>query len=172
VYDLEDLRFPSCFRLRSLIHGDLHARNVLVYDGRTWVIDFARATVGNPLEDFVRLELSIKFALGRRAEVLRTIDDVLDAREPADVVRLHAEGSAADLDAPAVACAEIRRQSQRGTLAWSGLVKAYYAALFFECLRQLRYSGSRDEADACLDAAGRYFDVAGGVVVPPVIRQR
>ena len=46
---------------RSVIHGDLHLRNVLVdRDGRPWLIDFGRVREGHTLFDFIKLETYIR----------------------------------------------------------------------------------------------------------------
>jgi len=46
---------------RSIIHGDLHLRNILVdRDGRPWLIDFGRVHEGHTLFDFIKLETYIR----------------------------------------------------------------------------------------------------------------
>ena len=46
---------------RSVIHGDLHLRNVLVdRDGRPWLIDFGRVREGHTLFDFIKLETYLR----------------------------------------------------------------------------------------------------------------
>jgi serine/threonine protein kinase/Tfp pilus assembly protein PilF len=46
---------------RSIIHGDLHLRNVLVdQDGRPWLIDFGRVREGHTLFDFIKLETYLR----------------------------------------------------------------------------------------------------------------
>jgi DNA-binding response OmpR family regulator len=51
---------------RSVTHGDLNERNILVTpDGRTWLIDFYRTGMGHILRDVVELETAIKFSLTR-----------------------------------------------------------------------------------------------------------
>lgn len=47
-------------------HGDLHARNVIIVDGKTpWIIDFYYTKIGYVLRDLIRLETSVKFDLFR-----------------------------------------------------------------------------------------------------------
>jgi hypothetical protein len=52
----------------SLVHGDLHLRNILVdQDGRAWLIDFALVMERHNLYDFIKLETYIRqTALSRR----------------------------------------------------------------------------------------------------------
>ena len=46
---------------RSIIHGDLHPRNILVdRDGRPWLIDFGRVRQGHTLFDFIKLETYLR----------------------------------------------------------------------------------------------------------------
>jgi Tfp pilus assembly protein PilF len=46
---------------RSVIHGDLHLRNVLVdRDSRPWLIDFGRVREGHTLFDFIKLETYLR----------------------------------------------------------------------------------------------------------------
>jgi hypothetical protein len=46
---------------RSMVHGDLHLRNVLVDgNGRGWLIDFAQITERHNLYDFIKLETFIR----------------------------------------------------------------------------------------------------------------
>ncbi len=46
---------------RSLVHGDLHLRNVLVDEtGKGWLIDFAKVTERHNLFDFIKLEVYIR----------------------------------------------------------------------------------------------------------------
>jgi excisionase family DNA binding protein len=46
---------------RSVIHGDLHPRNVLVDQlGRPWLIDFGRVREGHTLFDFIKLETYLR----------------------------------------------------------------------------------------------------------------
>jgi hypothetical protein len=46
---------------RSIIHGDLHLRNILVdRDGRPWLIDFGQVRQGHTLFDFIKLETYIR----------------------------------------------------------------------------------------------------------------
>lgn len=47
----------------TITHGDLHAGNVIVNDGRTWLIDFYKTGPGHVLRDFAELESDIKFNL-------------------------------------------------------------------------------------------------------------
>lgn len=39
----------------ALVHGDLHSKNILLRDGRLWLIDFDRSTRGDPLADIASL---------------------------------------------------------------------------------------------------------------------
>ncbi len=46
---------------KSLVHGDLHLRNILVDQaGRGWLIDFARVTERHNIFDFIKLETYIR----------------------------------------------------------------------------------------------------------------
>lgn len=71
---------------RSIIHGDLHLRNVLVDgDGRPWLIDFGRVREGHTLFDLIKLETYIRLdILSRRggfslAEYARFEEALADA---------------------------------------------------------------------------------------------
>lgn len=59
--------FSEEFTLRSIIHGDLHSRNILVEGSRErkliWFIDFSNTQEGPTLRDFCNLEADIKFGL-------------------------------------------------------------------------------------------------------------
>ena len=44
-----------------VVHGDLHARNILVVGREPCIIDCARVSDGHPLHDFATLETSIRF---------------------------------------------------------------------------------------------------------------
>jgi CheY-like chemotaxis protein len=73
----DDYMNPYCFAVhdgtffsspvlvsKSLCHGDLHGRNILVDQERHfWLIDFARVEESHALRDFAELESDIKFAL-------------------------------------------------------------------------------------------------------------
>lgn len=54
--------FPTT-SLLAITHGDLHASNVIVKNGRTWLIDFYKTGVGHVMRDFAELESDIKFTL-------------------------------------------------------------------------------------------------------------
>jgi len=55
-------------RRDSIVHGDLHAGNILISQDssdrlRAWIIDFPHAHVGPTVQDFARLEADVKFGL-------------------------------------------------------------------------------------------------------------
>jgi hypothetical protein len=56
---------------RSIIHGDLHSRNILVERAQEpllWFIDFSNTQSGSTLRDFCSLEADIKFCLLKKTE--------------------------------------------------------------------------------------------------------
>ncbi len=66
-----------------LCHGDVHPGNVIVRDGRLTLIDWCKASAGQPAADAVRTELLIRFAVhgGRRLHdrLLDLVRDLLGA---------------------------------------------------------------------------------------------
>jgi hypothetical protein len=55
-------------RQDSIVHGDLHAGNILISEGvhgppRAWLIDFPHVHVGPTIQDIARLEADLKFGL-------------------------------------------------------------------------------------------------------------
>jgi len=59
-----------------VVHGDLHARNILVVGSEPCIIDCAQVHDGHPLRDFATLETSLRF------------DAMYSGRPPEDVWRL------------------------------------------------------------------------------------
>jgi len=78
VADQLSSKRPTRRRTPTLIHGDLHDKNVLVHDGQPWFIDLERAAMGSPASD-----------LG----LLRAYAISLDIRQPgwSPTARAHAE---------------------------------------------------------------------------------
>jgi hypothetical protein len=75
---------------RSIIHGDLHSRNILVEGSREqkliWFIDFSNTQEGPTLRDFCSLEANIKFGLLMKDEPVSAWDTqtwgtILEAEE-------------------------------------------------------------------------------------------
>lgn len=61
--------------LETIIHGDLHAHNVLVdYRGDTWLIDFANTGRGPLLQDYITMEASLLVEINRVPEGRMMLD--------------------------------------------------------------------------------------------------
>ncbi|MCK5617083.1 response regulator [Candidatus Pacearchaeota archaeon] len=54
---------PSMFTQYCRTHGDLNARNIIVQDGKPFLIDFSHTGYGPIYRDLVKMEASIKFEL-------------------------------------------------------------------------------------------------------------
>jgi hypothetical protein len=138
----------------SLIHGDLHPRNVLVDRANVWLIDFAKTGIGATLADFATLEIYLRLwclelsAEARHpdeaaAELERLLLDSMVVGEiNAEEVRALAESLGAEpnnLMQVTNCITWIRRRA-----ADSGLGRPdrqdYLAVLFLSLLRILRYS--------------------------------
>ncbi len=72
---------------QGLVHGDLHAQNVLLSGDQLQLIDFAWAHYGWKAIDFIMLECSLKFLVipdECRIEDLIYLETLIDARAPVD----------------------------------------------------------------------------------------
>lgn len=86
---------PKSSATLALVHGDLHSKNILLRDGRVWLIDFDRASRGDPLADIASLvaELLYRDCVAARSPRWQRASALL--RAYCDAARCH--GLAADL---------------------------------------------------------------------------
>ncbi len=134
----------------SLVHGDLHPRNVLVDEaGKGWLIDFAKVTTRHNIFDFIKLETYIRmmilaplqadfswndyvrFELALNAEMLGQ-----DAPLP---INLHLAKAHASI-------AAIRSIARKYMGPEADFKKEYFPALFLYCLAMLKYYASHGVA--------------------------
>lgn len=67
---------------KSLVHGDLHLRNILVDQaGRGWLIDFARVTERHNLYDFIKIETYIRQMILSQERYLLSFEAYLQFEE-------------------------------------------------------------------------------------------
>lgn len=96
IFDYEERASVKVAELedRSIVHGDVQLRNILVRDGREpHFIDYAYCGPGHPCLDLARLESAILFFCGRmngdEREFGSVLFDVLDGKTEEDVKRKH-----------------------------------------------------------------------------------
>lgn len=126
-------------------HGDLNGRNILVYDGKAWLIDFCETGKGHIFRDFVKLESYIKFHLleTENMDALNFLEDALNELGPlthnkAFVTRGYPEEivKAYRIILKLRDWARIKAMEK----SWGKKIQAeYYTGLFYQTLAVLQY---------------------------------
>lgn len=143
----------------AVTHGDLNEHNILVTkEGRCWLIDFYRTSLGHILRDFVELETAIKFSLTPLADNVQRLqfEQLLLAQPSLDVAM---PCRADEPYAQAAGVIFYLRSLAADVLGFGANSTEYYVALLLQTLNLLRLgflhrhneSGSR--AQVLLSAA-------------------
>ena len=132
----------------SLVHGDLHLRNVLV-DGsdRGWLIDFAKVETRHNIFDFIKLEVYIRFmALAKMFGSFSWNEYAqFEATLNAATVGQDSESPTnADLNKAYQVIKSIRQIAKIYMGAKHDFKKEYFPALLFYALSRLKYYPSAD----------------------------
>lgn len=166
LYELSELQFPAFVGYDRLItHGDLNGRNILIYDGKTWLIDFDHSGPGHIFCDFVKLETHIKFYLIKteNLEALDFFEDVLNEPDPSlDGTTFADWEDADDLCKACQTILQLRDWARTKAMqpSWSTIRDEYYAALFYQTLVYLGYdSVSRIRKKHVLLSANKIYDL-------------
>jgi uncharacterized protein associated with vWA-MoxR-VMAP ternary system/HD domain-containing protein len=143
----------------SLVHGDLHPRNILADRDDVWLLDFGEAGVAPTLVDFAKLEVYLRMWCLRLSADVQNFEDAAFAFENHMLDHMTAsEGSLEPVCALAdglgatpsallkiAHCiADIRRHALRYSLG-SPDRRDYLAVLYLTVLRTVRYAGSSPE---------------------------
>ncbi len=143
----------------SLVHGDLHPRNILADRDDVWLLDFGETGVAPTLFDFAKLEVYLRIWCLRLSADARDFENAAFAFETHMLDHMTAsEGSLEPVAALAdglgatsasvlriARCiADIRRQALRYSLG-SPDRRDYLAVLYLTTLKTLRYAGSAPE---------------------------
>ena len=165
VYDLPDLPVrPIVGYDRVITHGDLHGRNILIYEDKAWLIDFHQTGPGHIFRDFVKLESYIKFHLieTENLEALSLFEDALNSPEPSPDNRAFATREDPDdlikayrviLKIRGLARVEARETS------WGRIREEYYAGLFYQSVATLQYSVKHARKKHALISANKIYDL-------------
>jgi hypothetical protein len=175
----------------SLIHGDLHPRNVLLGRDDVWLIDFGKTGVGPTLADFAELEVFLRLwglDLGSESSGLDVAAEELErlllngmvvGEANAEEVRSLAGplGARPDNLVQVAACiAWIRRRASAYSLGRPDR-SDYLAVLYLTLLRTLRYARKDRDKSAHYRLLMALFWLVEGVLsrmvgLEPVERQR
>lgn len=143
----------------SLIHGDLHPRNILVDASNVTLLDFGRTGVGPTLFDFARLEVFVRLWCLDLAASVEGIEEygaqletlLLDhftategSMEPVRRIAAHLEIEPEDLVKIARCIAAIRRHALPYCLGTPDR-RDYLAVLYMSVFRTLRFAGHPSE---------------------------
>jgi hypothetical protein len=175
----------------SLIHGDLHPRNVLLGRDDVWLIDFGNTGVGPTLADFAQLEVFLRLwgldlgpgasGLDAAAEELERL--LLNAMVVSEANAEEVRGLASPLGArpdnlvQVAACISwIRRRSAAYSLGRPDR-RDYLAVLYLTLLRTLRYARKERDKGSHYRLLIALFWLVEGVLsrmvgLEPIERQR
>jgi hypothetical protein len=146
------MKMPARF---SLVHGDLHPRNVLADEANVWLIDFGQTGVAPSLFDFAKLEVYLRLwclplageseSVSEAAVELETrlLDHITGAERGLDSVPATARdlGAAAGDLLKVIRCIlEIRRHALVYSLGSPDRCD-YLAVLYLTVISTLRYAG-------------------------------
>ena len=150
---------------RSLVHGDLHLRNVLVDEsGKGWLIDFAKVEERHNLFDFIKLETYIRLMALASEYGAFSWSDYAQFEQA-----LNASTIGQNPNPPIIGCLAkayeviqaIRRLAQPYMGDPRNFKTEYLPALFFYCLAMMKYYESNGAAPtqlifitACVAAQG------------------
>lgn len=142
----------------SLIHGDLHCRNLLISREHAWLIDFGETEIGPTLFDFAMLEVFIRlwclklsphsgdfdsaaynFERGLMDQMVGTSHGFDDFEELADPLGVEVD----DLKRIAQTIGHLRLRAKRYSISGPEY-RDYFAILFSVVLRTLRFSQGND----------------------------
>jgi len=165
VYDLPDL--PVCPIVgydRVVTHGDLHGRNILIYDNKAWLVDFYHTGPGHIFRDFVKLESYIKFYLMETGnlEVLSFFEDALNAPNPSpEDTAFAARGDPDDLIKAYRVILKLRDWARTKAMppSWSAIRDEYYAVLFYQTLAYLKYDIKEVRKKHVLISANKIYNL-------------
>lgn len=170
TFDWENGRYPNPLQIypdllnqplrgkKSMVHGDLHLRNVLVDEqGCGWLIDFARVTERHTLYDFIKLETYIRQMVLSQESYPFSFADYLGFEEALAAEALGSYASApgnSDLRKAydvirALRKVAIRYMGQASKQTSSFLVE-YFPALFLYNLAVLKYHDNHGDKAARL----------------------
>ncbi len=175
----------------SLIHGDLHPRNVLLGRDDVWLIDFGKTGVGPTLADFAQLEVFLRLwgldlgpessGLDVAAEELerQLLNGMVVGEVNAEEVRALAGplGARSDNLVQVAACiAWVRRRAAAYSLGRPDR-RDYLAVLFLTLLRTLRYARKERDKSGHYRLLMALFWLVEGVLsrmvgLEPIERQR
>jgi hypothetical protein len=143
----------------SLVHGDLHARNVLVDRDNVWLLDFGETGVGPTLADFAKLEVFLRLWCLELSPEAKATDE--GAAEFERRLLDHLTGSEGSLEPLREVAAELGAQPENlvkvaACISWlrrraasysqgSPDRRDYLAVLFLTVLQTLRYAGRQPE---------------------------
>jgi hypothetical protein len=126
----------------SLVHGDLHPRNILVdKSGKAWLIDFAKVKEHHNLFDFIKLETYIRlWVLGAKPEF--SLNEYVQFEQALNAAAL--DQKAARLTNSVLAKAEvviraIREIARRCMKDSRNFKEEYLPGLFLYCLKMMKY---------------------------------
>lgn len=165
VYELPELQFPPSVGYdRAITHGDLNGCNILVYQGKTWLIDFDHSGPGHIFCDFVKLETHIKFYLieTENLKALDLFEDVLSELDPSpDAIPFAGREAADDLFKACQVIPKLRDWARTKAMqsSWSAIRDEYYTALFYQTLVYLRYDISKNRKKYVLLSANKIYDL-------------
>lgn len=126
---------------RSLVHGDLHPRNILVDEsGKSWLIDFAKVTKRHNLYDFIRLETYLRlmalesgaFSLNEYTQFELTLNADTLGQQGTPPTNAHLSKAYTVIQA-------IRRTARKYMGPEPDFRNEYFPTLFLHCLAMLKY---------------------------------
>ena len=148
-----DLLNATLRERRSLVHGDLHPRNVLVDEtGKGWLIDFAKTKTRHNLFDFIKLETYIRIMILAPLHIhFSWIDYVefelaLNAQTLGQKVSMPANTHLAKAFTVIYTIRSIAHKYMENSQ--SDFKKEYFPALLLYCLAMLKYYESQGVASA------------------------
>lgn len=131
---------------RSLVHGDLHLRNILVDEtGKGWLIDFAKVSERHNLFDFIKLETYVRLMAVAAEHGAFSWSEYVQFEEA-----LNAAGMNRNAQPPTNACLakayeviQALRKIARNCVSDHRVFKTeYLPALFLYCLAMMKYYSS------------------------------
>jgi hypothetical protein len=163
---------------KSLVHGDLHGRNVLVDErGKGWLIDFAKVGERHNLFDFIKLEVYVRLlALAKEygAFSLREYVQFEQALNTSVIKENSIPLTNPELVKAYEVMQAIRQMARSYMRGPESFHSEYLTPLFLYCLaimKYLPYNGAVPTQLVFLTACvtGQYLE--GEPVLPPIIKQ-